>query len=66
MFKNKHLTMKNFKIVSLILSLIALTLSLKGQSLETSFKGNNFSTGNHTVILVCDGVIKDVKQFIKL
>ena len=33
---------------------------------ETSFKGNNFSTGNHTVILVCDGVIKDVKQFIKL
>ena len=26
----------------------------------------NFSTGTHTIILVCDGLIKDVKNFVKI
>ena len=27
---------------------------------------NNFSNGTHTILLICDGVIKDVKQFVKV
>ena len=39
-----------------------ITTNLNSKTIQTS----DFSTGIHTILLICDGMIKDVKNFVKI